>query len=427
MEVMRRKIFEHVHLSLMWARSSDSVVVIVLLQHDRVDKLSALLGAVENALPLKPVEETDRAMDVEAGDALYYLRYGPPHPPFTCTTCRDGLEQGPDDKMSAAVVTVDSVGPPLSVRDTKQVGTLPPFMYSLSESVFHSRTCSQLAHALQCKGEHDTMNASLLATNTIDASNTEGEITPTVEATEPALPQYGYSGSICSFHTLGMLTFGSLYDEGRDEKPEAVVVEADASGSSTAYTAGLHSGTAGKCTWKAAVRKGRATGSPHPSTAKHAALSSPPRSYTKLPSTKQVCGRCGLASCCTKTVQIFQKTDGRAKHISAFDVKELVKGVPRGDLGDKTGEYRINGFAIDYYNTLLHERQCAYPKWCWSSIFLKTHQLTEGKLSTVGYTMGDAISKELRQTITQWLQLHCIRHDLHGPAHAEGGQPVFHT
>ena len=58
-------------------------------------------------------------------------------------------------------------------------------------------------------------------------------------------------------------------------------------------------------------------------------------------------------------------TEGGAEQIFAFDVKRLVKGISREDPRDKVGEYCINGFAIDYYSTLLHERQCAYPKWRW--------------------------------------------------------------
>jgi len=74
--------------------------------------------------------------------------------------------------------------------------------------------------------------------------------------------------------------------------------------------------------------------------------------------------------------KIVELNEGRAQHISTFDAKGLVKVLPRGDSGDKAGDYCcINGFAIDYYSTLLHERRCAYPKGCPSSIFMKTHQL----------------------------------------------------
>ncbi|KAJ8423475.1 hypothetical protein Cgig2_013518 [Carnegiea gigantea] len=362
-----------------------------------VDKLSALVGGLECALPPHPVEDSDSdsVVPIAAGNAPV-------------------LTEGEDDKITTVVGVVGCRDPAFLVVDTNgecivHAGTHPLFRYGLQESALYSNICEEL-------GEHDIGDASICSSISVGAGSTEGERTATVDATDPAPPQGGV------------------------QNPEGVVITADASASSNADPAASHSGpgvhppipevpvVARKRTWKAAVHRGRTTSLPLPSTQKLVVFPTPP---------KAALGK-----------MIAELTEGGTEHISAFDVKGLVKGVPRGEPGDKAGEYCINGFAIDYYSTLLHEWQCAFSKRCQSSIFLKTHHLTKGKLSTVGYTLGDIIKKELRETMTmklavglalmkvdiytgmltwEWLRLRCVCQDLHGPARAESGQHVLHA
>jgi len=54
--------------------------------------------------------------------------------------------------------------------------------------------------------------------------------------------------------------------------------------------------------------------------------------------------------------RVVDLNEGVAQHIFTFDIKGLVKLMPRKDPRDKAGELYVNGYAIDYYSTLLHER-----------------------------------------------------------------------
>ncbi|KAJ8445624.1 hypothetical protein Cgig2_018565 [Carnegiea gigantea] len=60
----------------------------------------------------------------------------------------------------------------------------------------------------------------------------------------------------------------------------------------------------------------------------------------------------------------YYLNEGGAQHISDVDVKGLVNLVPRNGPGDQSINYCINGFAIDYYNSLLDKQQHLFPKWC---------------------------------------------------------------
>ncbi|KAJ8428046.1 hypothetical protein Cgig2_007623 [Carnegiea gigantea] len=84
--------------------------------------------------------------------------------------------------------------------------------------------------------------------------------------------------------------------------------------------------------------------------------------------------------------------------IVAIDVKGLVNVVPRNGPGDKGKDYCINGFAIDYYSSLLMARQQLYPKWCRQSIFAKA--TTGAKLATIGYMLPFALPKHMSESVS---------------------------
>ncbi|KAJ8436385.1 hypothetical protein Cgig2_032206 [Carnegiea gigantea] len=137
------------------------------------------------------------------------------------------------------------------------------------------------------------VDASLLLMNTGTAHSTEPNNMSTIAPREPALPQ------------------------GRDEKMGVVVVAADATGSRTADAAGSPS----------------AGGQPPIRQAVH-------NSFLRTMSAEDVELLCAMRK------RIIELNEEGVEHISAFDVKGLVKAMSRGDPGDKAGDYYINNFVL---------------------------------------------------------------------------------
>ncbi|KAJ8422761.1 hypothetical protein Cgig2_024400 [Carnegiea gigantea] len=163
--------------------------------------MGASLGALDVVGLLTIVGESESAPTIDVGEA--------PLIP----------EQGGDDQRSALLGALESRGPLLWVGDNESTSVVEAGDLSIVQDPsylsVHAHKCLMsfsaryayeplvLTMALQ-KGEHHTMDASLLATNTGARHNTEAET-------------------------------------GGDEKPEAVVIEVDAGGSSTADAVGLPS------------------------------------------------------------------------------------------------------------------------------------------------------------------------------------------
>ncbi|KAJ8430934.1 hypothetical protein Cgig2_002722 [Carnegiea gigantea] len=290
--------------SLIWPHSSDMVVLTTLLQQGGDEKMPMLSWALDSGGSLLLIGETGGSPVVHTGEAhlqlevrfitiLLYLYY-----------------------------IVRSTGAGAFIR------------YAFSALI--------LTITLQ-QGEHNVMDASLPITNTASAASTEAETMTTVEATERAPLRYGYPvSSVVS---------------GGDEKRRRLLwrrmqVDPRLHMQLVCTVAPMSTLPSIRCllqwgTRKAAVR--RVTGPPHASIAKDTALSSPLKAglgedairndllqsmFAKgvdlLRAVQKWC-----KSLRKPTDWIAELTGGGAEHISAFDMKGLVKGLRREDPRDK--------------------------------------------------------------------------------------------
>ncbi|KAJ8420423.1 hypothetical protein Cgig2_012536 [Carnegiea gigantea] len=321
------------------------------------DKISALLGVLENGGPLLSVGEIESAPVVEAGEAPL-------------------IPKGGDISTSTLLKTSALLNMLKTASYPSSVGKSLPAIDAREPSI--------------PQGEYHTIHASLLAKNTGTTYSSEGKTALPVDTREPPIPQP------------------------RDEKTRAIVRVADTGGSPTAGAVGSLSVAGGqppirqapsaiaRQMWKATVRRGQPTSPSYPSNLKDAPMAI--QNYLlRSMCTKDVELLCAMWRRCKSSKKvtdwIVELNKGGVQHISAFHVKGLVKVLPRGDLGDKAGEYCINGFAIDHYGVNALIRRPYTPLAAYGDVGTQASPHEGGHLNWYSYIGGHSLAMPIAHQV----------------------------